>query len=489
MARAPQKSSSPQKGVAAVVVALLNGQSYVGVDKKGDSYHFPMSKLPKPDSLVKVDDFDNDDNSGINSVRNYKHLSDYSKLIGGQVEIILTGIPLGMVGVVETKSVQPDQVEQVGGYRFKDKSGWCIFVPRSYDPFKLVTAFGFKTEEAERHWIVQRFLENKLITEYEGKQVLLDKGSIEAFAGKLTSDVATTVNKWKTEKKNLGQLRKILRNLEAQQQEATVKLAEQTQILQNTNLELKQKLSDTVRLDVDFAEKKSLVNKLERQLSEARARHLNEDDRLAKLQELSTLENEAEALHKVRDVLKHIEAEKLVVQHVALKMMPFTVLTGPSGSGKTSLLMGYAEALGMRYTLIPVQPNWTGVADLHGYVHPLWKRFVSTPFGQALARQVDEVDIIDLVILDEINLARVEYFLADYLSAFETRDRLIQIVPKDDAEAIKADDADHKHSWLTKGKGIVSVPPSLLIAGTARTIRPKRLAISFVTGPLCCRLR
>lgn len=80
--------------------------------------------------------------------------------------------------------------------------------------------------------------------------------------------------------------------------------------------------------------------------------------------------------------------------------------------------------MGINLTTIAVQPNWHSAADLHGYVNPLNDTFYETAFTQALERQtgfseIDDSGFLDLVLLDEINLSRVEYFLADYLSALE----------------------------------------------------------------------
>lgn len=189
-------------------------------------------------------------------------------------------------------------------------------------------------------------------------------------------------------------------------------------------------------------------------------------------------------------------AHQLVALHVGLKHTPFTVLSGPSGSGKTSLILAYARQMGIHVTTIAVQPGWTSVQDLHGYVNPLRSaEYRSTPFFEALGYQVrqnkaaelrevlhglaleglsDEPDAIplDLVLLDEINLSHVEYFLADYLSAFELDSRNVALTTPDEAlrlalsEDGTTDDA-HPLAWLRHFRGQLDVPRSFLIAGTA----------------------
>ncbi|WP_041221218.1 AAA family ATPase [Deinococcus geothermalis] len=198
-----------------------------------------------------------------------------------------------------------------------------------------------------------------------------------------------------------------------------------------------------------------------------------------------TQQNPRAALRQRQRVLDEVEVLKyawqqlasrlpdpipLVQLHVALKHAPFTVLAGPSGAGKTSLVHQYAQALGICVTTVAVQPNWTSVQDLHGYVDPLGgERYRGTPFSAALQAQVDyaatdDLDApLDLVLLDEINLAHVEYFLSDYLSAFETAGREVQLATRAEVEGLP----DEACAWLKRGKGQVQVPRSFLIAGTA----------------------
>ncbi|MCD0168605.1 hypothetical protein [Deinococcus sp. 23YEL01] len=187
--------------------------------------------------------------------------------------------------------------------------------------------------------------------------------------------------------------------------------------------------------------------------------------------------------------------EQLIALHVGLKHTPFTVLAGPSGSGKTSLVLAYAQQLGIHVTTVAVQPGWTSVQDLHGYVNPLRPgEYRSTPFFEALGYQVRQSQAarlsgaspedasgsqrspgaipLDLVLLDEINLSHVEYFLADYLSAFELERRRVALTTPDEAlrlalcEDGQAHDG-HPLAWLRLLGGQLDVPRSFLIAGTA----------------------
>lgn len=97
------------------------------------------------------------------------------------------------------------------------------------------------------------------------------------------------------------------------------------------------------------------------------------------------------------------------------------VLAGDSGSGKTNLVKSFAEAVGGKSVIIPVKPNWTSAEDLLGYYNPLEQKYLTTPFLDALFEAKQNPDVPYFICLDEMNLARVEYYFADFLSLLEER--------------------------------------------------------------------
>jgi hypothetical protein len=108
----------------------------------------------------------------------------------------------------------------------------------------------------------------------------------------------------------------------------------------------------------------------------------------------------------------------------AVRTKPFVILAGISGTGKTKLPKLVAEATGAHFRLIPVRPDWTDSSDLLGYE----KLGTGTTFvpGHLLkvAREAQEnPDQQFFVLLDEMNVARVEYYLAEVLSHLEERTR------------------------------------------------------------------
>jgi hypothetical protein len=114
--------------------------------------------------------------------------------------------------------------------------------------------------------------------------------------------------------------------------------------------------------------------------------------------------------------------------HLSIETRGFVILAGLSGSGKTQLARQYSDAVGARMLLVPVAPNWTANEDLLGYTNPLNGEYVDTDFSRFLSEASAEFlsasaegrEPLDYhLILDEMNLARVEYYFAKFLSAME----------------------------------------------------------------------
>lgn len=111
--------------------------------------------------------------------------------------------------------------------------------------------------------------------------------------------------------------------------------------------------------------------------------------------------------------------------HLSLLTKPFVILAGVSGGGKTQLAMSYARATGGELLVVPVRPDWTDNQSLLGHYDVLNRRFVPTQFTRFLQRAAEDYrqhgqQAKDYyVLLDEMNLARVEYYFSDFLSTME----------------------------------------------------------------------
>ena len=67
-----------------------------------------------------------------------------------------------------------------------------------------------------------------------------------------------------------------------------------------------------------------------------------------------------------------------------LRTKDLIILAGDSGSGKTNLVKSFAKAVGGKSIIVPVKPNWTSSEDLLGYYNPLEKKYLATPFLEAM---------------------------------------------------------------------------------------------------------
>ncbi len=106
------------------------------------------------------------------------------------------------------------------------------------------------------------------------------------------------------------------------------------------------------------------------------------------------------------------------------------ILQGVSGAGKTSLAYAFGEFTGNSSAIIPVQPMWKERSDLLGYYNEFTRKFNETPLFKKLY-EANQSDNIYITVLDEMNIARVEYYFAEFLSLLEIPDpdmRRLEIV-------------------------------------------------------------
>jgi hypothetical protein len=153
--------------------------------------------------------------------------------------------------------------------------------------------------------------------------------------------------------------------------------------------------------------------------------------------------SEEEALQKLQEMLTSdglfFSERVLNAFHTSLKVndiIPLTVLAGVSGTGKSLLPVKYAEGMGMYSLIVSVQPRWDSPQDLFGFYNYLEHKYKATDLARALVR-MDEFNFtpdqfsalkgkkrserILLVLLDEMNLARTEYYFSEFLSKLEFR--------------------------------------------------------------------
>lgn len=94
------------------------------------------------------------------------------------------------------------------------------------------------------------------------------------------------------------------------------------------------------------------------------------------------------------------------------------VMQGMSGTGKTSLAYAFGEFLQNKSTIVPIQPMWKERTDLIGYYNEFTHKFNETVLLQKMYEANYSKDIY-ITVLDEMNIARVEYYFAEFLSLLE----------------------------------------------------------------------
>ncbi len=141
----------------------------------------------------------------------------------------------------------------------------------------------------------------------------------------------------------------------------------------------------------------------------------------------------------------------------ALASTRLVILQGISGTGKTSLAYAWGKFMKHDSCVASVQPSWRDRTDMFGYFNEFTKKFNETEMLKEMytAGYCDEVYT---VILDEMNLSRVEYYFAEMLSILEMPNRdewIIELVP---------------NSWKTDPKKIIGgklkVPANMWYIGT-----------------------
>jgi predicted nucleic acid-binding Zn-ribbon protein len=248
--------------------------------------------------------------------------------------------------------------------------------------------------------------------------------------------------------------------------------------LNSLELEVKNKSSEIRKLQRNIDHLKNSESKLEEQNSQLQQRKDSLEAEIRRLKgEIQEIESSAKlALQSLKEKLwneklptnrldisneteflsgfvKYIQSTGLnfsrrVINafHTSLKVQDISalvILAGISGTGKSQLPQRYAEYIGAQLLVLPVQPRWDSPQDLQGFYNYVEKKFKPTTLMQGLYQyKTDEgmQDRIVIVLLDEMNLARVEYYFSDFLSKLETR--------------------RHKETYLDIDVGSLSLPQS-----------------------------
>ena len=142
----------------------------------------------------------------------------------------------------------------------------------------------------------------------------------------------------------------------------------------------------------------------------------------------------------------------------SLAVSHIIIMQGMSGTGKTSLAYAFGEFLSNHSVIVPIQPMWKERTDLVGYYNEFTKKFNETTLLQKMYEANYSKEIY-ITVLDEMNIARVEYYFAEFLSLLELPNpegRYIDVV---------TDKWESDPKLLKKGR--LKLPENMWFIGTA----------------------
>jgi hypothetical protein len=178
----------------------------------------------------------------------------------------------------------------------------------------------------------------------------------------------------------------------------------------------------------------------------------------------------------------------------ALRTKPFMLLAGISGTGKSRIVRELAKSCWKdgdeeygknnprNFCMVQVKPNWHDSSELIGYVSRInGEKYVVGPFLKFMAKAINEPGKPYFLCLDEMNLAPVEQYFAEYLSVIESRklnangcittDPIIDFEPTDAYKSLidqlfPEDDAT-REEYLKENNGKrLTIPQNLFVVGT-----------------------
>ena len=133
------------------------------------------------------------------------------------------------------------------------------------------------------------------------------------------------------------------------------------------------------------------------------------------------------------------------------------ILQGISGTGKTSLPYAFGKFVNKDTTVVSVQPSWRERTELYGYFNEFTKKYSETEFLTAIY-ECNYYRDPHIVILDEMNIARVEYYFAEMLSILE--------MPLQEEWKIEVTSAVWDNDPCLINDGNVSIPNNVWFVGT-----------------------
>ena len=208
------------------------------------------------------------------------------------------------------------------------------------------------------------------------------------------------------------------------------------------------------------------LNKKRLLLESARFTMLNAIDEEYKKYKAPEYESER-SLADICDGFRNYAANKLGLYYdiedirrfvAGLGVTKLMILQGMSGTGKTSLAYAFGQYIENDSVVVPVQPMWKERSDIIGYFNEFTKKFNETKLLRKMYEAGYKKEMY-ITILDEVNISRIEYYFAEFLSLLELPDeekRYLDVV----SDVWESDPAELK-------EGKIKLPPNMWFVGTA----------------------
>ncbi len=292
-------------------------------------------------------------------------------------------------------------------------------------------------ERLNKEWKKEDFqFHGDEITHFGGDVTAFDKWVAEKVVGSIKKEMDRYISGKRQELENekneqqailtaiTGRIK--IKQKEQAEKEATLatvtdQLAQKTQMIQD--LETKSKELEKERIDLEEQVKK-ICDEYERYGLPIHKKEINDTKTEYKYaynkKAFSKLIDEVweylwlkEDLYYERDTIQYFMD--------ALKTKQLILLWGNPGTGKTSLPDAVANAIQGKCVRIQVQSNWTDNQDLLGFYNIIDKQYVATRFIDALVEAKEHPETMYFILLDEMNLSKIEYYFSEMLNFFTSK--------------------------------------------------------------------
>ncbi|WP_227624786.1 restriction endonuclease [Helicobacter pylori] len=253
-------------------------------------------------------------------------------------------------------------------------------------------------------------------------------------------DLRNRIQEWENEKSELDPRDERIEELEEEKRELEGILAQKENAEQKYNtlsVKNKQLEAELDMLNEKFEKLKNMYAGVED--FEKRQKNIKEQIVKTNPKVLGAPSNEVEELAFLERIEKGMQEfnvfypkRLLYMFHTALKstsLSPLSVLSGVSGTGKSELPKLYVHFGGLNFLSIAVQPTWDSPESLMGYFHAIENKFDATEFLRffiqtTLSNNEEPYGLkeaMSIVLLDEMNLAHIELYFAEFLSKLEIK--------------------------------------------------------------------